>query len=101
MCDCKTKIEAELLTRFKAKHPDATAHSAELMGYGFAVRGNEMLIRPYMDIKFGAGHASKKTGLERWKAEKGTMAFRFCPFCGENLLADTKTPNAELTGLRR
>ena len=98
MCNCKTEIEAQLVERMKAKHPDATRHSATLEGYGFAIVGNTMTLRPYMPIKFGAGHANKKTGLERWKNEKGTMSFRFCPFCGENMLANLNTPNAKLTG---
>lgn len=96
MCNCKPEIEAALLERFKAKHPDATGHSATLDGYGFAIVGNTMTLRPYMPIKFGAGHANKKTGLERWKHEKGTMSFRFCPFCGENLLASPNTPNVRV-----
>lgn len=87
MCNCKTEIEAQLLERFKSKHPDASGHTATLDGYGFVIAGSAMTLRPYMPIKFGAGHANKKTGLERWKNEKGTMSFRFCPFCGQNLLA--------------
>lgn len=90
MCNCKTEIEAQLVERFKDKHPEATGHRATIEGYGFAVVGNTLLLRPYMPVKFGAGHANKKTGLERWKAEKGTMSFRFCPFCGENLLPEQK-----------
>lgn len=93
MCDCKTTIEAQLVERMKAKYPDAAGHSATLEGYGFTITGNTMTMRPYMPVKFGAGHENKKTGLERWKNEKGTMSFRFCPFCGENLLANLKTPN--------
>lgn len=86
MCNCKTEIEAALLERFKVKHPDAKGHSVTLEGYGLAVVGNTMMLLPYMPIKLGAGHANKKTGLERWKNKKGTMSFRFCPFCGESLL---------------
>ncbi len=87
MCDCKTRIEAQLTERFQAKHPEATGHRATLEGYGFAVVENTTTLQPYMPVKFGAGHANKKTGVERWKNEKGTMSFRFCPFCGENLHA--------------
>jgi hypothetical protein len=97
MCECKTEIEAQLLERFKRKHPDAGGHRATLEGYGFAIVNNVMELRPYMPIKFGAGHANKKTGLERWKNEKGTMSFRFCPFCGENMLASQKPPNVNST----
>lgn len=93
MCECKTEIEAQLVERFKGKHPNAAGHKAALQGYGFAIVGGTMTLRPYMDIKFGAGNANKKTGIERWKNEKGTMSFRFCPFCGENLLAVPKPPN--------
>ena len=96
MCECKTELEAKLVERFRAKNPDATGHRATLEGYGLAIVGDTMKLMPYMPIKFGAGHENKKTGLERWKNEKGTMTFRFCPFCGENLVAATDPPNLSL-----
>lgn len=85
VCNCKAEIEEALLARFKLKYPDAQGHKVSLEGYGFAIVGNSMTLRPFMPIKLGAGHANKRTGLERWKNEKGTMGFRFCPFCGTNL----------------
>lgn len=93
MCNCKTEIEAQLTQRFAEKHRGAAGHKATLEGYGLAIVGNTMKVHPYMPVKFGAGHPNKKTGLERWKTEKGTMSFRFCPFCGESLLAARKQPN--------
>lgn len=96
MCNCKTEIEDQLVERLKAKHPAATGHRASLEGYGFAIEGNTMKLLPYMQIKFGAGHANKKTGREQWKTEKGTMSFRFCPFCGESLLANLNTPKVRV-----
>ncbi len=90
MCDCKTEIEAQLVERLKAKHPAAAGHQAGLECYGFAIVGNTMTLRPYMPIKYGAGHTNKKTGREQWKTEKGTMAFSFCPFCGEGLEKDAQ-----------
>ena len=98
MCNCKTDIEAQLTARFQAKYPEATGHRATLEGYGFAVVDNTMTLMPYMPAKFGAGHTNKKTGLARWKGEKGTMSFRFCPFCGVNLLEKAETPNAKFSG---
>lgn len=85
MCDCKTRIEAQLVERLKAKHPDAKSHKATLQGYGMTIVGNTMKLQPFMFIKGGASHANKKTGTERWKTEKGTMAFSFCPFCGNKI----------------
>lgn len=41
MCNCKTEIEAALLERFKAKHPDAASHSATLEGKGDVYRATE------------------------------------------------------------
>ena len=90
MCNCKTEIEAQLVDRLKMKHPEATGHSATLEGYGFAIVGNTMKMLPCMPVKYGASHANKKTGAERWKNEKGSMIFSFCPFCGESLRAEAK-----------
>lgn len=84
MCDCKTTIEAKLLEKFKAKHPDAAGHKVTLEGYGLTLQGKTMRLQPYMPVKFGAGHPTK-AGPERWKNQRGTMAFTFCPFCGVKL----------------
>ena len=89
MCDCKSRIEAQLVERYKAAQPKAADHQATLEGYGFGVVGNTMVMRPCMPIKYGARHPTK-AGPERWKSEKGTMVFRFCPFCGEKLAAAAK-----------
>lgn len=84
MCDCKTKLEQRLLVAFKEKHPTAVAHTATLDGYGMALIENTVTLLPFMQIKFGAGHQTK-AGFEKWKTEKGTMRFSFCPFCGVSL----------------
>ena len=82
-CDCKTKIEAELLEKFKAKLPDAEDHSVELQGYGFAIVGSTMELRGYLPIAGGANHKPKTGAVWKWKKHKGMMAFSYCPFCGE------------------
>lgn len=90
-CNCKSEIEAKLLESFKAGRPDAQGHKAVLEGYGFAVVDNVLTLRPFMPIKYGAGHASKKSGLERWRNEKGFMQFSFCPFCGTRIATKENT----------
>lgn len=82
MCDCHKNITDQLTAGFKDSQPTATGHNVELQGYGFAVIGNKMELRPYMPFKGGAEFPLKKGGT-KWKTKTGNMVFRFCPFCGE------------------
>lgn len=88
MCECKSQIESQLVARLKANYPAASAHSATLEGYGFAIVDGTMTLQPFMPVKYGAGFENKKTGRERWKTMKGSMVFTFCPFCGVKLAKD-------------
>lgn len=81
-CECKTKIEAELNGRFKSQKPEASDHNVSLQGYGFAVVGNELQMRPFMNYEASAFFPVKKTGIEKGKTVKGMLTFSFCPFCG-------------------
>lgn len=81
-CNCKAELEAKLTERFKASKPEATGHSVTLEGYGFAIVGNTMVMRPVMPYKAHAAFPNKKGGADREKTMKGTMVFSFCPFCG-------------------
>lgn len=80
-CECRKNLEAQLTERFKGKFPEATDHDVKLEGFGFAIIGNRMTMRPCMPYKAGATHALKKGGT-KWKAETGSMFFSYCPFCG-------------------
>ena len=84
MCDCKTQLERRLLAAFKEKQPTAVSHTASLSGYGLAIIENTLTAVPFMEVKFDAKHQTK-AGFEKWKTEKGTMRFSFCPFCGVSL----------------
>jgi hypothetical protein len=80
-CDCRKDIEARLTERFKEGAPGASGHSVELQGYGFAIVGNVLMVKPYMRYTAEAEFPLKKGGT-KWKKQTGTMVFSFCPFCG-------------------
>jgi hypothetical protein len=84
MCNCKTEIEQKLTERFAQREALATGHHVELMGYGLAIVGNTMTLRPYMEARATADFLLKKGGRKH-RAIKQSMAFSFCPFCGEEI----------------
>lgn len=91
-CNCKAEIEAKLLERFKAAKPEAKCHEVSLEGYGFAIVGNTMTLKPFMHYTASADYPRKAGGATS-KKRKGTMAFSFCPFCGVKQ-ADSPAPGA-------
>lgn len=95
MCDCKKKIEANLLERFKTDFPAGADHSAVIDGYGFAVTNNKVVLAPYHEVSRSLVVA-KKTGGFAQKRSKIKMLFRFCPYCGESLIpADAELAKQE------
>ncbi len=80
-CSCRKEIEAKLTERFQQAAPDAREHSVKLQGYGFALVGNRMTMRPFLNYKSQAIHPLKRGG-EKSKTSIGNMMFSFCPFCG-------------------
>lgn len=84
-CKCKTDIEAKLTERFTVNKPEATDHSVELQGYGFAVVGNTMEVKPFMNYKAIAAFPHKRGSGETYRSKTGMMSFSFCPFCGLKL----------------
>jgi hypothetical protein len=80
-CDCKTRVEGELLDYLKEKHPDGTAHAVELQGYSITL-GKEVGYRAGTDVATSFKREAKSTG--RVSEKKGTlrMFFTYCPFCG-------------------
>lgn len=82
MCDCKKDIETKLLDRFVSQAPDATEHSARLVGYALIIGGNSMQQKGCMTIELTAAHPLKKGGYKA-KTERSNMIFTYCPFCGE------------------
>ena len=88
MCECKAKIEAELLKELQAGHPDATDHQAWLTSYGSKYDEERKVLEdvPYMTADFKTLRAGEgKVGVRRWKTEKMHVRVNFCPFCGEKI----------------
>lgn len=83
-CDCKTKMEALLLERFKDAQPSAKEHGVELQGYCFAIIDGHLKMKPYMLYKATADYPLKKGG-SKVKAMSGNLVFTFCPFCGARI----------------
>jgi len=80
-CNCRDELEAKLVENFKAHAPEATDHKAKLRGYGFALIGNRMEMRGYMEVEAKATYQLKKGGSKE-KTIKQSMFFSYCPFCG-------------------
>lgn len=80
-CNCKKDLEEKMATRFAGIAPEASGHSVELQGYGFAMVGNTLLHMPFMLAHAKATYPLKKGGTKE-KVVKQTLAFSFCPFCG-------------------
>ena len=80
-CNCREELEAKLVENFKSHAPEATNHKATLQGYGFALIGNTMEMRGYMDVSAKATYPLKKGGTKE-KTIKQSMFFSYCPFCG-------------------
>lgn len=87
-CNCKTEIEQALTEDFRKNRPEFNEHGVSLEGYGFAIVGERMVMRPTMPYKATAYAPNKAGGPERVKSFKGTMVFTFCPFCGTKVDAD-------------
>lgn len=83
-CNCRSEIEAQLTEMFASEAPKASDHKVELQGYGFGVINNTLTMRPFMPYKRGATFPMKSGGT-KWKAERGSMLFSYCPFCGVKL----------------
>lgn len=81
MCDCRSRIEEKLLNNFRAKSPEATDHRAKLTGYAL-IFGKELTEKGCMSIEYTAKFPLKKGGVKE-KAQKVSMIFTFCPFCGD------------------
>jgi hypothetical protein len=90
MCDCKSTVEARLLTRAKEIHTDAVGHEVKLKGYAF-IFGKEVQIKGCMPFEFSADFPLKKGGVKR-KTEKINMMFNFCPWCGVKYDGDAADP---------
>jgi hypothetical protein len=82
-CDCKKRIEAQLLEKFKADSPEAADHAVQLEGYAFSISrdGGEVTQPMVTTFKRQALYGLKKGGM-KMKTTKGFMHFSFCPFCG-------------------
>jgi hypothetical protein len=81
-CDCKKRIEARLLERFRAEHPNGQDHSASLDGYGFALTDdNKMVMRGGSPIVLHTSLPTKTISMKPKKIRE-TMLWTFCPFCG-------------------
>jgi len=93
MCDCREKIEARLLQAFKEEHPEATDHKVKLEGYAF-IFGAQVTVKACMPIKRTATFPVKKGGGTREKAEKVSLMFNCCPFCGEKYEREEPAPEA-------
>lgn len=84
MCDCKSKLEAKLLDRFKAMEPNAKNHYVELEGYALGVsESNSLFLTGCMPIKTTADYPLKGGVLHKQRIKRQSMFFTFCPFCGE------------------
>jgi hypothetical protein len=81
MCDCRKKVEINLLDRYKEQHPEANKHQARLKGYTL-ILGKQVEEKGCMPIEFTAVYPLKKGG-EKEKTVKQSMVFTYCPFCGE------------------
>lgn len=87
-CNCKTEIEQALAENFRKNRPEFSDHGVRLEGYGFAIVDNTMVMKPTMPYKATAYAPNKTGGPEKVKSFKGTMVFKFCPFCGTKVDGD-------------
>lgn len=81
-CDCKEKIEGELLERFKKQAPEAQEHRVSMNGYAFLLIGNRFVTCPGMPFETTAVFPLKKGGTKQ-KTTRSTINFNYCPFCGQ------------------
>ncbi|WP_027358861.1 hypothetical protein [Desulforegula conservatrix] len=86
MCDCKQKMEEQLIDNFKKKAPKANDHAVVLKGYTFTMHreSNSLNEHPFMPIEASA-QFTLKNGKTKMKIFKEKMLVYFCPFCGEKL----------------
>lgn len=82
-CDCRTRVEANILEHFKAQNPDATDHKVELKGYGITIGEKKLDLRAGMPAATSCMRTAKTTGRVSEKKSEITMFFPFCPFCGK------------------
>lgn len=92
-CNCRAELEDKLVERFREGAPGATDHKASLQGYGFALTGNKMVMRGYMDVAAKARYPLKKGGFKE-KTIKQSLFFSYCPFCGVKATEDAAIAKA-------
>jgi hypothetical protein len=80
-CDCRSKIEKNMLQRFKEQASEAKNHAVILTGYGFALIDNKLTELGLMQVNATAEHPLKKGGFKE-KTHKESLFFNYCPFCG-------------------
>jgi hypothetical protein len=82
-CNCKSDIEAKLMTFTQENTPDSSLVEVKLEGYGYTF-GAGVSERPYMPYK-AQYCIPKKDGTQRSIKKTGSMFFTYCPFCGTTL----------------
>lgn len=80
-CDCQERISAELVEAFRAKHPNAKDHKAQIGNVGLQVVGNALASRGYQPVEFTAMGQTKAGGNKLIRG-KSSLMFSFCPHCG-------------------
>lgn len=81
MCDCRTRIEEKLKTRFAEQQPSGSGHEARLKGYALLFGESNCTEKGCMEAELTATFPLKKGG-EKQKTTRHSMIFTFCPFCG-------------------
>ncbi len=85
MCECKSKIESELLEKIRKDKPDVEDLSVELKGYGFMFGDDKKLESlPITPIEVSYVHTFKN-GKKKKRKEMISLAVSYCPHCGEKV----------------
>jgi len=91
MCNCRKKIEAKLFETIYQQKPEAANLKVELGGYGFMIKGNQMIERPVAPINIEYDHTQKNGKVVR-KKESIPFALAHCPHCGEEVEKKEENP---------
>lgn len=88
MCDCRKRIEANLLESMQRQYPEGKDISVSLDGYAFMFGGPEgVKMKNFMPVAVEYKAPPPKKGVIEtvWKQKKQTLRMMgsYCMFCGE------------------
>lgn len=107
MCNCVPQYQGLLVERYKKDNPTHFDVRSQVQGIYATIIGNTLVNRGHADVKFTSKYPNK-AGVIRDKTFTSSVAFNYCPFCGEKfdrskevnaITAATKTRDLILTVL--